>query len=296
MRSLSHHLAFAALLLVLPVVIWSIPAAGQANDLSAVLSRASQYVALYEDSQLGNVLAAENYTQKAVFYSGIGIIRARQERQTQADFLIVKIGSERIAVRQVNRVDRAVVKKNTPDLETIMNDTPEGIRRQIAAFREESAQYNIGGVLRHINLPTFALQVIREDQVPRFEFVKHGTGKIRGIEVWEIRFQELRSPTLVHGTGGESLISNGTLWIEPGTGRVLKTEFSVANPFSNPAAKGKTTVTYTPNAVLGMLVPSEMTEHYETDLSAVDCIATYSNFRSFKVDISTGADRVLPKP
>src|SRR6185295_8541065 len=121
--------------------------------------------------------------------------------------------------------------------------------------------------------PTFALKVLREDQVPRFEFVKHGTGKVGGIAVWEIRFQEQRSPTLVHGTGGESLTSNGTLWIEPGTGRILKTEFLVENPYSNPAAKGKVVVTYTPNAALGMLVPSEMTEHYETDLSAVDCIA-----------------------
>jgi len=282
--------------MALTVGFWSGPVAGQGNELAAVLSRASQYVAQYEDSQFGNVLATENYVQKAVWYSSIGIVSKRQQRQTQADFLIVKIGSERMAIRQVNQVDRSSVKKIAPSLETMMNDSPEGLLRQIAAFHQESSQYNIGGVARQINVPTFALKVMREENVPRFDFVKHGSSKIRGIETWEIRFQELRSPTLVHGLAGESLLSNGTIWIEPGTGRVLKTEFSVANPYSNPAAKGKISVTYTPNAALGMLVPAEMTEHYETELSAVDCIADYSNFRSFKVDVSSGSERVLAKP
>jgi hypothetical protein len=46
------------------------------------------------------------------------------------------------------------------------------------------------------------------------------------------------------------------------------------------ASRARTTVRYTENQVLGMLVPASMQEHYETDFGyTLDCTAEYLNFR-----------------
>jgi hypothetical protein len=254
-------------------------------ELQTILDRAADYVALYEDRQLGNVLASETYVQSASYFSAIGNPLQRQQRRTDSDFLIVLIGTDRMGIRRVNRVNGDAVKSAEMSLEALMDDSPQGIRNRVAALREESARYNIGPVLRQINLPTFALKVVRREQAPRFSFVQHGTGRVNGIQGVEVRFQEMRSPTLVHGAGGESLISMGTLWIEPATGRVLKTEFNVENPYAK--ARGRVTVTYSANKTLGILVPEEMNEHYESDGGIVDCTASYSKFRSFNVDLKS---------
>jgi hypothetical protein len=187
----------------------------------------------------------------------------------------------------VKRLNGAAVKSTVDSFESMMDASPLGMRQSIKAIQDESSRYNIGGVLRKINVPTFALRVAREAEGDRISFKKSGTDKISGIETWEIKFQEKRSPTLVHGELGESLLSSGSLWIEPGTGRIVKTELKVENPLSKPPVKGRIVVTYAVNKALGILVPTQMTENYETVESVVNCIASYSDFRSFKVDASS---------
>jgi hypothetical protein len=262
------------------------PAQDQARALPAILGRAAEYVAEYEDRQLGNVLTAETYLQTVTYYSGrAGVIGGRESRRLESDFLIVLVGDDRMGIRQVNRVDGVAVKNSGASLEALTDDSPAGVRSRIAALKEQSTRYNIGPVLRQINLPTFALKVLRREEAVRFSFVQRGTSRINGIQGVEIRFQELRSPTLVNGIRGESLPSSGAVWIEPATGRVLKTEFAVENPYAK--AKGRITVTYSVNKTLGILVPDEMAERYETDDAVVNCTASYSRFRSFNVDLKS---------
>ena len=58
-----------------------------------VLRRAAQYVERYEDVDLGSLLASENYLQNATRYSADdhGRVLAREQRRTQADFLILAL-------------------------------------------------------------------------------------------------------------------------------------------------------------------------------------------------------------
>lgn len=261
-----------------------LPAQDRAAELQAILSRAAEYVAVYEDRQLGNVLVAETYLQTVSMHTG-RTGNARQQRRLESDFLIVLVGADRMGIRKVNRVDGVDVKSSEVDLTAMMDDSPEGVRKRIAVLTEESSRFNIGPVLRHINLPTFALKVVRRENAPRFSFTQRGTDKINGIQGVEVRFQEVRGPTLVHGLHGESLPSSGAVWIEPATGRVLKTEFEVENPYAK--AKGRITVTYSANKALGILVPDDMKERYETDDGVVECTANYSKFRSFNVDVKS---------
>ncbi len=263
-----------------------IPAQDRDPELQSLLSRAAEYVAQYEDRQLGNILTAETYVQNVDYRGGrVGLIGGRESRRLESDFLIVVVGGDRMGIRKVNRVDGVPVKNSEASMEALMDDSPAGIQSQIAALKEESTRYNIGPVLRQINVPTFGLKVVRAEQAPRFSFVQRKSSRINGIQGVEVRFQELRSPTLVHGIHGESLLSSGAVWIEPDTGRVLKTEFEVENPYAK--ARGRITVTYSANKALGILVPNQMKEEYETDDALVTCTANYSRFRSFNVDLKS---------
>jgi hypothetical protein len=268
---------------------------GQQDDLAAVLDRASKYVDVYEEEQLGSLLASESYLQRATYLDERGVNLGREQRFTEGDFLILLLDDDRVGIRMVTSVDRARIQKKEKSFEAIADDTPEGIRKRLAAVRDESTRYNIGAVLRTINVPTFALRIVRKNEVGRFSFKKQGTSRISGIETWELRFREERAPTLTRGLNDESLFSSGSLWIEPGTGRILKTDYRIQNPFTKPGVEGRITVTYVQHKALGMLVPSEMTERYNTDLDTVDCTANYSNFRRFNVDISATIGTTPPR-
>ena len=100
-----------------------------------------------------------------------------------------------------------------------------------------------------------------------------------------VRFREEGAPTLVFGENNQFLYSNGTLWIEPETGRVLRTEFNVESPYIRSRVKARIVVTYAEGKNMKMLVPSLMDEHYESEFNTVDCKAYYSNFRPFEVEV-----------
>lgn len=271
--------------------------AAQADPLSAVLERAGEYVARYEEKELGNLLVAETYLQTAVIYNyqGRGVTHT-DRRSMQSDFLMLDLGKERIGLRLVNAVEGVAVRKTQSSFEAILSDPTVGTAKQIAAIQEESSRYNIGAVHRQINVPTSALKVVRKAEASRFSFTKRAEKKINGIGTWEINFKEERAPTLTHGLKGESLTSTGLIWIEPETGRILKTEFHVENPYSTPPAKAVVTVTYKEDKSLGMLVPDDMHEEYTTELTTVTAIANYSKYRLFKVDVKSSIESPSPNP
>jgi hypothetical protein len=256
------------------------------SDLEAVLQRATEYVAQYE-GDLGNLIGAEEYMQNASWISPLNrlSVTRRERRRLSSDFLIIQVGTEWVALRKVNSVDGFKEKQTEPSFEDAFDTSPEANAKRLESMKTESARYNIGDVLRNINLPTFALKVLRKSEVSRFTFERAGTDKIEGVRTWEIRFRERTGRPLVFGGKGEALYSHGSLWIEPETGRVFRTEFDVENPYSKPGIKADATVTYTTGKKVNMLVPSLMTEHYESESHNIDCRADYSNFRPFEVDV-----------
>ncbi len=266
-----------------------------AGELGAVLNLAAKYVAKYEGEELGNLLVTEEYLQSSAEYDpvrnvpGRDVVASRSKRRLESDFLILQIGPTRVGVRLVNKVDGVRVKSTTGSLDALEKGSPEENSRMIASINNENVRYDIGSVLRHTNVPTFALQVVRVTEMGRFDFTRNGTEKINGIVTWKIKFAEKRAPTLVHAAepNPKPLFSTGILWIEPTTGRILKTEFSVENPYSKPKAKGRMVVDYVEDKNLGIYVPKEMVERYESDQGYVDCHAFYSNFRSFGVKVTS---------
>ena len=264
-------------------------------DLDAVIARATDYVSRYE-AELGNLIGSEEYVQTSVWLDNSNPPRVakRMPRRTLSDFLIIQVGSEWTALRKVTRVDGVRLKEAPPAFEDAFDDSPEANARRLTDMKKESTQHNIGDIRRDINLPTFALKVLRKSEVARFSFERIGTAKIEGVQAWKIRFRETTGRSLVSGANGETLYSNGTLWIEPETGRVLQTEFEVENPYAQSRIKGRIVVTYGAGKKVEILVPTTMQEHYESAYNNVDCRADYSNFRPFEVDVKFEIN--LPQP
>jgi hypothetical protein len=272
--------------------LWMLAASSQPQsppELISVLQRATQYVWEYE-AELGNLIGGEEYVQSAAWLdlSGRGshpMVAKRSQRRISSDFLLIQVGSEWTALRKANRVDGVKVKDTQPAFEDAFDNSPETNTRRLDAMKAESTRYNIGDIIREINLPTFALKVLRESEVSRFAFELAGSSKIGGIQTWAIRFREQTSPTLVIGGKGEFLYSTGTLWIEPDTGRVLRTEFNVQNQFKPSWVRARILVKYALAKNVKVLLPSLMNEHYESEFNTVDSQAFYSNFRPFEVDV-----------
>ena len=164
----------------------------------------------------------------------------------------------------------------------VVDDVPANVKL-LDNFKQESIHYNLGDVHREINLPTFALHVLRKKEISRFVFDRAGSAKVDGVQTWKIRFREMAAPTLVVTGKNEPLYSKGMLWIEPDTGRVLQTEFEVENSSSHLDAY--IDVEYGAGKSVKVLVPSFMVERYESTYNKVECRADYSNFRPFEVDV-----------
>jgi len=258
------------------------------HELISVLQRATEYVTQYE-AELGNLIGNEEYVQNAAWLAPTGrgnpMVAKRLQRRVSSDFLIIQVGPEWAALRKANRVDGSKVKETEPAFEDAFDNSPEANQKRLLAMKAESTRYNIGDIIRDTNLPTVALKVLRESEVSRFVFERAGSSKIEGIQAWVVRFREQASPTLVIGGKGEFLYSNGTLWIEPETGRVLRTEFIVENRYAPARVKARIVVTYSEGKNIKLLLPSLMDEHYESEFNTVDCKAYYSNFRPFEVEV-----------
>ncbi len=258
------------------------------SDLSSVLDRATQYVAQYE-AELGNLIGSEEYVQNSswVDNSTPPRVSKKSQRRTSSDFLIIQVGTEWSALRKVNRVDGLKVKQSEPSFEEAFDDSPQANAKRFEDMKKESTAQNLGDVRREINLPTFALHVLRKSEVGRFSFEHAGTSRIEGVRTWTIRFHERTDSahTLVVGGNGENLYSHGTIWIDPDTGRVLQTEFEVENPGPPARIKARILVTYAQGKKVSVLLPDVMVEHYDAPYNTIDCRADYSNFRPFEVDV-----------
>jgi hypothetical protein len=132
------------------------------SELDGILARATQYVAQYE-ADLGNLIGAEEYVQTSVLLDNGNPPRVakRTQRRTSSDFLIIQVGTEWAALRKVNRVDGLKVKEVVPSFADAFDDSPEANAKRLRDMKTESTEYNLGEVQREMNLPTFALRVLR---------------------------------------------------------------------------------------------------------------------------------------
>lgn len=272
-------------------------AAGASPSLRDVVARAGSYVADY-DRDLGSVIADERYQQDVERPSSDPESRLRPDRGTpvlhrvlQSEFVLIRptgITEFYRGFRDVIQVDG----RSAPDRPNIQAQFTQGgdlgpadVRRLIDA----SARYNIGALTRNVNVPTLALLVIHPRVSERFAFERRGDAHIGDVRAWLLGFRERDRPTLIRDVDGSDMPASGTLWVDPATGRVLRTDLATEKRATH--LRARIVVTYQPDAKLGQWVPAEMTEDYHAgrpnsfDEQTIHCVATYSNYRRFEVTV-----------
>jgi VWFA-related protein len=253
-------------------------------DLTPLLARAAEYVAAYEASFLG--LLADERSEQSVFSwkatpdAPRGTWVPEALRQTASDYLIVKApsGDGWIGLRDVYTVDGRPAREHTDRLRQAFLAAPGNILRAAQAWSEESTRHDIGFVQRNTNVPTSALLFVRAANQSRFVFASQGEQIIDGVRVVQLAYSERQSPTLIRGDGVD-LPVEGALWIDPQTGRVLKSvlRLDIAGTL------GEITVTYRPTqSPDGIWLPTDMNEVYTDGPRRLECKARYSSFRKFE--------------
>ena len=269
------------------------PVAGREAGLDDVMDRVGRYVAGY-GQQASIIIGVEHYDQRLLSVSG----SETSKRQSTAEFALVKT-SDAIGwsgFRDVIEVDGKRIGNRQDRLQTLFRSgTPDaGEARRIA---DESARFNLGPARRNFNEPTAALFFLTPSLLPRFAFTRKGEGTVDGVNVWEVDFKEKSRPTLIRTTGGGDVPSQGTIWVVPADGTVVRTRLVITG-FSG--RNGSTIdVTYARDEHLGLWLPGTMKERHETDIveagrsafGATDAsqrvtvvvgTATYSDFKRFE--------------
>jgi hypothetical protein len=258
----------------------------QRPSLGRVLDAAGAYAERYHDA-FTTIVAEEHYVQQVVSQPGRFPERAGdRERTLRSDVMLLRGGAGEGAwffFREVFEVDGTAVSGTRGRLESWLRDSRDAFLNRARALALEQARYNLGDILRTINVPLIALEFVLPRHQERFRFRSAGQTTVNDVDVLAITFEERRHPTMIRTPDGEDIEARGTLWIEPATGRVLRTELRTGERHAADV-RAAIIVSYEHNERLGMLVPAAMQERYVAGSHEITGLARYSNFRRFETD------------
>jgi hypothetical protein len=254
-------------------------------SLKDILRRMGAYVEAYGE-KASIVVATERYMQD-VNSSRVG---GSGHRVLVSDFAIVKVEGIRgwMGFRDVVEVDgRKVENREERLVQSLMSSSAS--YDEARRISDESARFNIGAVLRNFNVPTTALFFFKAENLDRFKFTrKHPSAGA----TWEIEFRETERPTLIRTPEGRSVPMEGSVWVNPADGTVMRTRIRMSD-FGSPGATARGSaevdVIYERVAAVDMWLPATMAETYDgTRFSAWDRItgrADYSDYRQFQTSV-----------
>ncbi len=277
----------------LVAVSTSLARAGQAPpDADAVVARAAAYVADYE-ARLSSVVAEERYEQRlrvltltgpaAVVGSAVqGTTSTERRRRLVSDYLLVKVAglSGWVPFRDVIEVDGQAVHDRDQRLSRLFLESPAYAMDQAMRVAQESARFNLGNVQRNVNVPTLALLFLTDRHRQRLTFHLDGDQTIDDVPAVRLAYVESGRPTLIHGADDKDIVADGTIWVEPDTGRILQTRIHT----DTGSLESEIVVTYREDKKMGLLVPWRMRESYKSASERLEGTATYTKFRKFQVE------------
>jgi len=271
-------------------------ASAQEPSLKAVLMRAAAYVAEFH-RQLSSIVAEERYVQS---WRHARSITAHAHRELLSDLLLVKPSGDApwMEFRDVFEADGQRIRDRDERLVKMFLEPSASTAAQISTILGDSARFNIGDVNRNVNTPVFALRFLEAANQSRFTFERSSDRKPRTMtgvaapadgvfrvstEIWVIGYHEIRPDTMIHTAQGRDQPAHGRFWVDPATGRVLMSELIV----DDRRVRATIDVSFQSEPLLGMLVPIEMRERYDSKQSSsvVEGRARYGRFRQFQVTV-----------
>jgi len=260
--------------------------------LEEVLSRAATYVAGYQ-KQLQGIVAEEVYRQNVITTARGGVGNRgrvnRDYRELRSDLLLVKLGDEDwwLQFRDVFEVDRRPVRDRDQRLYKLFVGAKADAKAQATTIQDESARYNLGPIVRTINIPIMALLFFERAVQPTIKFERGEPGNVKRFadlaapqSIWMIEYKETGA-TMVKGANNRDIPSRGRVWIDSTNGRILRTELISEDTEIRAAID----VTYQAEKGFDLLVPEEMREVYSVRATEtrIDGRATYGHYRKFSV-------------
>jgi hypothetical protein len=268
----------------------------QEPTLEFVLGHAADYVARYQQ-QLRGLVAEETYRQNVMLTTagrpigpGTRGRQTREGRQLKSDLLLVQLGGENfwMQFRDVFEVDRKPVRDRDQRLYKLFVEAKADARTHAETIQQESARYNLGPVMRTINVPIMALLFLERSVQTRLQYQLGKAGNVKRFEglaepeaIRMIEYRETGTGTMVKGANGRDIPSHGRIWVDSSNGRVLQTEMISEDT----DLRADVNVFYKTEPGLDLLVPGEMRETYVIRRSEtrIDGRATYGRFRQFTV-------------
>ena len=273
----THMVANAAATAAVLILLSPLAIQAQRLTVDEVLRRTAQYVVDYEP-QVSRVVAREEYVQRLY-------VRSREEPQSRrlvSDFLFLRLPGRRgswLGIRDVLEVDGVPTYGKRRIDEAVAGATHAEIEALSKSHALENARYNLGGFVRTVNVPFVVLSWMHPGFRDGFDFEHAGLEAIGGIQAWRIEFEEDGRPTIIQTPEGDDVVSRGTIWIDPETGRILQTELR-----NRPKPLAATIrVRFAWDGPLGIMVPVSMHERYTEKRGTLEGEAIYSNFRRFDV-------------
>ena len=262
------------------------------SGFTTVLSSAMRYTMDYE--QRFAVLAAEEHYEQQILRPpnpGSNLSRSNPGGGMQgggpmstvsikSDFLLVQLGIDGegwMPFRDAYEVKGRKLRDRDDRLLKLFMSGDKGRFEKAAQYSSDSAKHNLGNVARTINIPTLAMMFLHPRVNERFEFTDGGEETIGGRILRKAIYKEVARPTLIKTTRNRDLALTGTIWIDPFTGTVVKTELNAADP----VVRCQVVVTFRRDEALDLWVPDKMDEYYKaySGLDDILATATYTNFR-----------------
>jgi hypothetical protein len=214
----------------------------------------------------------------------------REGRSLKSNLLLVKLPTEErwVQFRDVFEVDRRPIHDRDQRLYKLFVEAKPGAQQQAEELQKESSRYNLGPVMRTINIPMMALLIFDRNIHAGVVYNFADTGNIKRFEdlapadsIAVVEFKETTDDTLIKGEKNRAVPAHGRAWIDRTDGRVLQTELIAQDT----AIRAQITVTYQQQQGLPVLVPEEMRETYtlRQNDTRIDGCARYGRFRQFTV-------------
>jgi hypothetical protein len=258
--------------------------------LAAVLERTFAYVERFH-SEFASIIADERYDQEMFRRSPAtdtyGMRMPARRRSITSEFVLVFVPAARawLGFRDVITVDGRPVKDRHERIARLLIRQQRHTETELKTIADESARFNIGDIQRNTNQPLLALLFFDRVHHARFVFERAGGRRIDGIHAWGIRYREQASPTIIRAAHDRDLYSEGTIWVDPATGRIVRTHHQVEDQELD--LRTTMEVRFRADRRFDVSVPVEMTEEYAHIVPRLGvytrCRARYSNFRRFEV-------------
>jgi hypothetical protein len=227
-------------------------------------------------------VAEEDYRQTDVR------VVAGGSRRLKSDFLLATTadGQTWVPFRDVFEVDGKPVRDRDERLRKLFLEAPAASAMEAAAkVQAESARYNVQSPRTTVNVPTTALTFLLEPHLRALRFHRGRDETVEGMLTLRVDFEETGAPTYIQTPEGTDIPARGSFWIDPLTGRIIRSFVEATAVTRNVQATNymEATVLFRRSDRLGMWVPAEMHERYQLSGRTIEGDAKYSNFRSFQV-------------